>query len=222
MRKLPALLAFVALVAITLIACTDRRRGSVVDGDSDGGRPDATTGVPDPALVDCTSLPLAGAEYAPCCPMLGNDACTVDLVCAFLDGRSVPLCVSKFEPGIRCTSESQCFEGLVCRNDPESVPRCQRPAGPVGTTDACRSDSECTTETGPVGTLLARCTFDVGGSCRSATPADASDVGTCAYAVSGTCEGCGDATCTDTGIMGIVACGPGTICVDEFLDGFVP
>ncbi len=247
MFKSRSLIASFALVCLVLAACTSgRRRGGVMtDG---GGLPDATIGIPDAGPVDCTSIPPAGAEYNPCCPALGNDACSVDLICAYLDDRDIPLCVSKLERGIRCTGDSQCFSGYVCRPNDEGVPRCQQPAGSVGRGSFCGNDSECmrglrciTDPSGsrvcapadgsclddsecsigsgpdPASTVLARCSYDVGGPCRSATPNNVGDEGTCVYAVRGTCAVCGDATCTDTGIGGYVACGSGTVCVEEFL-----
>lgn len=202
----------------------------------------------DAAPVDCAGLAAAGDENDPCCPSLGLDACAPDLICGFLDGREVPLCVSKGTGDLLCTGDEQCLPSLVCRLDEAGAPHCQRPAGSVErggycsdesdcasgldcvATDcgpgnckqcvpndgSCVSDDECAPANGPDGTVFARCTFDVGGSCRSATPANEGDEGTCAYAVSGACDACGDATCTDTGI-GFVACGEGPVCVGEFV-----
>ncbi|MBL9039022.1 MAG: hypothetical protein JNG84_10940 [Archangium sp.] len=82
------------------------------------------------ALVACGPPP-SQQESMPCSRDLGIDACGAGLVCAALDGRTVPTCYrERSRPdGSECTNAPQCASG-ACN---ASMSKCQ--ASPMTTCD---------------------------------------------------------------------------------------
>jgi hypothetical protein len=117
-----------ALVLLPLFACST---GGQVGAPSDAG-PDLAQ----PVSPDCTALGAARGPTQSCCPSFGIDACGAGLVCAALDGRTVPVCWAEGSrtSGQACASDALC----VSRSCNLTTGRCRAALG-----ERCTREDGC-------------------------------------------------------------------------------
>ena len=92
----------------------------------DGNGSDRGPGSPDAATAqDCSGVDPAAGPSAECCLAYGEDACGAGLVCAALEGRTIPVCYAERSraSGEDCTEDKLCKTGLcdveksVCKKE---------------------------------------------------------------------------------------------------------
>ena len=97
-------------VALLLLVGGSCGGGGGNPGGASGGTSNTQTGSPQTGCVDIP--PVAGVSEA-CCPDYGLDACGANLICAALDGRTLPTCYLEATRlgGEECTDDALCFSG---------------------------------------------------------------------------------------------------------------
>lgn len=127
-----------------------------------------TTNTP---AADCTNLGTVRGPSEPCCPTFGLDACGASLVCAALEGRTVPTCTLEGTQNSleECTVDALCISGDCA----EAVGLC---ASLVG--ESCQADVGCADPTGAFDYVICTGEPTITGispnnlTCESATDAD--------------------------------------------------
>ncbi|MBK8170946.1 MAG: hypothetical protein IPK60_11470 [Sandaracinaceae bacterium] len=181
-------------MSVICASCGSNRSGG--RGATDAGVSSDSSPAPDLSAIDCTGVDPAAAEGQRCCPSLGIDACSIDLVCALEGDRTIPLCLPEFVLGREeaCTDSRRCAFGLMCRAN-------------------ATSDAECPTD-GVPGALAAACLIDsTDRGCLSRVADDGSEMGTCGWLLTSSCSECGDLVCTEFG-GSLVGCADATLCPD--------